>query len=266
MHDINAALTDVLQRLVHIEGKIDRLREEKQGQSAGYGGHPDQAFGPSTYAQHGDDLVLLNIFEAIGVDRPAYLDIGAHHPLNISNTALLYQRGCRGVNVEANPNLIGAFHAQRPEDLNLNCGVNDVSGKMTFYMIDKWSGRNSFDRQAVERFVEENPNFSITERISIPVVTVDELIAKHCQGRFPDLLSIDVEGLEGRILRSISYEKWAPKVICAETCRGGDEVDGQDLDQFLSQAGYFCMLKNRGNSFFVRTEYRQKISGKVDRP
>jgi hypothetical protein len=65
-------------------------------------GHRDQWFGGRTYAQHGDDLAVLNIFKRLGIERPSYLDVGAYHPFDLSNTALLYERGSRGINVEPN--------------------------------------------------------------------------------------------------------------------------------------------------------------------
>ncbi len=67
--------------------------------------HPDQRFGGVTHAQHGDDIIIRAVFDNLGIDNPSYLDIGAHHPTNISNTKLFYDAGSRGINVEANPNL-----------------------------------------------------------------------------------------------------------------------------------------------------------------
>lgn len=221
-----ALLREIRERLIHVEAKVDGLA----GGGAGtmppqglYQGHRDQLFGAATYAQHGDDLILLNLFDSLDIERPSYLDIGAHHPFHISNTALLYARGCRGINVDANPNLIAAFLVHRPEDINLNCGVSDTAGDMTFYMIDPTSGRNSFNREAVDEFVRQNPSFTVTEERSVPMRTVDDIVSAHCAAVFPDLLSLDVEGMEGRILRSIDYARSAPKVICVETCAFDDK-------------------------------------------
>jgi len=259
-------LRELRERLIHVEGKLDALRVASDGAVTlprEYAGHPDQVYGHITYAQHGDDLILLSIFDSIGMSHPSYLDIGAHHPFDISNTALLYARGSRGVNVEANPNLIDAFRIYRPDDINLNCGVAEVSGEMTFYMIDAHSGRNSFNRAAVEQFVKESPEFSIRERRNIQVCTVDDIIEKNCGGTFPDLLSIDVEGMEEGILKNISYDRWAPKVICAESCAMPGR-HGATMTGLLSSRGYFCLLKNRGNSFFVQNQYRALVTGCTD--
>src|SRR5215831_18702667 len=97
-----------------------------------YTGHPDQAFGHTTYSQCGEDLLVANIFTLIGIPTPSYLDVGAHHPLHVSNTALLYARGSRGINVEANPELIPAFHTLRPGDVTVNVGVGPQRGRLNF--------------------------------------------------------------------------------------------------------------------------------------
>src|SRR5690606_9910227 len=77
-----------------------------------YSGHPDQHYGHITYSQHGEDLLILNLFDQLQIKNPSYLDLGAHHPTDISNTKLLYDRGSRGVNIEANRHLIEAFYEQ----------------------------------------------------------------------------------------------------------------------------------------------------------
>ena len=87
--------------------KVSAPSQQRSGLGPwGFAGHPDQAFGPLTYAQFGEDLILANAFALRGIEKPSFLDIGAHHPVHCSNTALLYARGARGVCVEANPNLI----------------------------------------------------------------------------------------------------------------------------------------------------------------
>jgi len=222
--------------------------------------HPDQQFGCFSYAQHGDDLIVVAIFNSLGLKQPSYLDVGAHHPFNISNTALLYARGSRGVNIEANPNLVEAFKVHRPEDVTLNVGVSPESGPdLTFYMIDKWSGRNTFNQETAEEFVRAYPEFQITEQIQVPVVTVSDVVDQYFAGVFPDFLSIDVEGLDEPVLRSINYDKSSPKVICVETVGpDGARTDGA-LKEFLGGKGYFPLIRCGGNTIFVRECYRSLV-------
>lgn len=245
---------EVRLRLIHIEQKLDKLVLKGSASAATYAGSADQEFGFFTYSQHGEDLIIANVFKHIGVDRPSYLDIGAHHPLNISNTALFYQRGCRGVNVEANSNLIRAFTDLRPGDINLNVGVGVKPGSMTFYMIDDFSGRNTFDRGAAEAFVAAYPQHQITRAVEVPIITINQIVDEHCGGIFPDFLSIDVEGLDYDILESVDFNRGRPKVICAEVTSALGEKGG-DIAQILKGKGYFVCFRTTGNSIFIDREY-----------
>jgi len=223
--------------------------------------HPDQWFGCFSYSQHGEDLVILNVFYALGITRPTYLDIGAHHPINISNTALLYSRGSRGINVEANPNLIRTFHTLRPDDVTLNVGVSDTCGTMTFYMIDKFSGRNTFDKHAADMFVRENPQFSITETMEIPVTTLNTIVDRYAAGVFPAFLNIDVEGWDDRILRSADFRSSSPCVICVEALSAGeDKIDA--IADVLEPADYSPYCKMGANMIFVRRAFKKALLGR----
>lgn len=180
----------------------------------GYKGHRDQKYGHISYSQHGEDLFILNVFTLLGYDIKAvrYLDIGAHHPETISNTKLLYDRGARGVNVDANKKVIELFERDRPEDLNLCLGVGVTSGVKPFLMYDEYSGRNTFSPEEVERANIGRPIKRIED---VDVVTLRSLL-ELC-GPF-DFLSIDIEGLDYEVLRSVNPEIYdGVKVICVET-------------------------------------------------
>lgn len=246
MSDSDPRLEELRQRLIHVELKLDRLLGATAERAS-----PDQRFGATTYAQGGEDLIILNIFARLGIARPTWLDIGAHHPWRISNTALLYARGCRGVNVEANPHLFEAFLRERPEDVNLNLGASDVEGSMVFHMIDRQSGRNTLDAAEAERFVAAHAQFAITERVEIPVTTAACIVERHCRGRFPDLLSLDVEGHELAVLRGVDWSRPGPVLICAEA----NDADAETgLLGFLAARGYRRILVAGENSFLLRAD------------
>lgn len=209
-------------------------------------GHPHQWFGGQTYSQHGEDLILLCLFKQIGIARPSYLDIGAHHPFDISNTALFYERGSRGINVEANPHLIAAFRKYRPNDVNLNVGVGTEPGKGRFYLHSKRSGRNSFLRTEVEPL-------GIHSEMDVDVVTVMDIVDGHAGGVFPDILSIDVEGLDLAILKTVDYAR-GPKVVCMEVTKAAG--NGQEAIDVMAGNGYSPCFRAGSNMIFLREEYR----------
>jgi FkbM family methyltransferase len=220
-------------------------------------GQGGQAWGGVSYAQHGEDLIFLNIFDRIGVQNPSYLDIGAHHPVNISNTALLYNSGSRGVNVEANPDLFQNFVNDRSEDMNLNIGVTAQGGmRLPFYRVDNTSGRNSFDRGVVEDFVRENPQFKIQSVIEVPTTTINNIVEENCNGIYPDILSIDVEGLDLDILRSANFAKSKPTLICIET---GSQRE--NINSLLAKFDYNPYFLTVSNMIYLQIEVIKRLLG-----
>lgn len=218
--------------------------------------HPDQRFGGVTHAQHGDDLVIRAVFDNLGIDSPSYLDIGAHHPTNISNTKLFYDAGSCGINVEANPYLFQQFMVDRPRDINLNFGVGTESGFLDFYMVDEYSGRNSFDHATVEAFVNDYPEFSIREIRQLPVMTVAQVLSNRA---IPDFLTIDVEGLDYDILDSIDFERFPFKVICVEV-GGLDKFNYADaISKLLGENNYFPLIRCGANIIFVDNKYEHLV-------
>jgi len=198
--------------------------------------------------------MLVNLFQLMGIDKPRYLDLGAHHPFIISNTALLYERGSRGVNVDANPNLLAAFNLYRPEDVNLNVGVGLEEGEATFYMFSDSSGRNTMSKAETEMLAAQH-GMTVRKEIKVPVTTVAAIVEKHFGGYYPDLLMTDLEGLDYAVLKSTSFEKSAPKVIVSETRKG----DAGLVKQLMNERGYFVYCRMGENLFFVHNDFKTMV-------
>lgn len=172
-----------------------------------------------SYAQCGEDLIMDFLLQANGIEFPSYLDLGAHHPSYLSNTYTFYQRGCRGVNVEANPQLMPPFLKTRNRDINLNVGITDTRSAdgLDFYIMTAPT-MSTFSKAEAER-VQAESSIRISEVARIPTLTLQDLIDTHCQGRFPDILTCDIEGLDDLVIDSLHSftANVLPKVICLET-------------------------------------------------
>lgn len=209
--------------------------------------HADQYFGNITYSQHGEDLMLLNIFRHLGLQKPSYLDLGAHHPSIISNTKLLYERGSRGVNVEANPNLIAAFGKARPDDVNVHVGVGLARGSHPFYMYSDTSGRNTFSTTEVANTAHE---MAVQTEIKVPVITIDEIVERFCNGRYPLFLSCDIEGLDFEVLKSAKFGM-TPIVICVEVRLN----ETKKMTDMMTEKGYSPYVRMGENIIYIRDEW-----------
>jgi FkbM family methyltransferase len=215
--------------------------------------HPHQWFGGRTYAQHGDDLAVLNIFHRLRIEHPSYLDVGAYHPFDLSNTALLYERGSRGINIEPNEAQHALFLKHRPEDTNLCVGVAPVSGRLPFHHVAADPGRFTFD-------VATAVTLGIVRSVEVPVLTLNSIVAHHCGGQWPDLLSIDVEGMDVEVLRAADFGASGPRVVIVEAdCGGGDT--SAELAALMAAKGYIPHSWCGSNLIFVRAADQALVWG-----
>lgn len=215
--------------------------------------HPDQRWGGVSYAQHGDDFMILSIFGELGIDKPSYLDIGAHHPINISNTYALYLRGSVGISVDANPNVSALFVKYRPCDMFINVGVSHIAGKQTFYMLDSMSGLNTFSEDSAKTNWPNRMGLrSCVEEKEIECLTLNEIVDTYCDGVFPDFLNIDIEGLDLEVIQQASFSKSRPKLIVVEVRK----FDTYAANYVLTKQGYYFYCRMGENCFYIDTNYK----------
>jgi len=75
-----------------------------------------------SYSQHGEDVHILKLIDTLNINkqRDIYIDVGANHPMDLSNTYLFYRKGYRGVAIEPNKELINLFKVFRKRDIAIN--------------------------------------------------------------------------------------------------------------------------------------------------
>jgi len=206
----------------------------------------------ASYSQSGEDLIVKFVFNSLGIKKPSYLDIGAHQPYYISNTALLYQNGSRGINIEPDPSLFALINRARRKDVNLNCGVGDIEGVMDFYVINT-STLNTFSKVEAESYSKQG-DYKVIKTIPVLVKTLDSILNEHFNRKFPDFLSLDVEGMDEAIIKSIDYKSSCPTVICIETIsfsNSGNGVKNNSIVDFLESRGYMVYADTHINTIFV---------------
>ena len=210
---------------------------------------PQSLPGKLSYAQQGEDIALWQILSwVLGIERPTYMDVGAHHPVLNNNTFYFYERGSRGVLVEPNPALHGVLEQVRPRDVLVRAGIGFAAqAEADFYIIggSEDAQLNTFSPQQAEALVtRSNGRYRIERVMKIPLLGVNELMRKHWNGP-PNLLSLDTEGLDLAILRSLDFERLRPDVVCVETFEAGGLRVTPEIIQLMAQKGY----EARGGSF-----------------
>lgn len=201
-----------------------------------------------SYSQAGEDLIIDFIFKAIGRTNIHYVDIGAHEPIYLSNTYLFYEKGNRGVLIDASIECCRRSAIARPEDIIQNIGVTGKDASvLDFYIMDPPT-LNTFSKEEASLCGHE-----IKEILRIKVENINTIL-----GNLPfkqiDLLSLDVEGLDEEIIHSMNFEKFRPTVICLETITYSKNRDGKKKVELINTVvanDYVLFADTYINTIFV---------------
>ncbi len=213
----------------------------------------------SSFSQSGEDLIVKYVFDCLGMQKPSYLDIGAHHPYYLSNTALFYRNGSRGINVEPDPELFKEFLAHRKDDINLNIGIGNKNDEMDFYIISSPT-LNTFSKEEALKYSCEG-DYSIQRIEKIKVRTLGNILDEFCGGTFPQFLSIDAEGVDELIVKQIDFAQNFPIIICIETISFSTSGNGKkniSLIDYIGAQGYLPYADTNINTIFVKRDFWQK--------
>lgn len=203
-----------------------------------------------SFSQFGEDLVVSGLFAALKIPKPSYLDIGAWEPIQSNNTYLLYHQGGRGVLVEPNPAYTAKLRRKRPGDVTLQAGIGlDDTAEMDFYMLSD-DQLNTFDKAQVELLLATS-NVKLERTVKTPMLNINRVMAEHFGGKAPDYLSIDVEGLDLAILKTLDFDRYRPKLICAETVITGTLKHNAETPEFLATKGYVIRGGTHPNTVFL---------------
>lgn len=204
------------------------------------------------YSQFGEDVVIVSLF---GPHRGFYVDVGANHPKRYSNTALLYERGWKGMNIDPNKQAISLFKKIRPHDINIHAGVGVNSDTAVYYRFSDPAVNTFSDKSAEEmrkkHWLVELPSVKVSIR---PLK--DILFENLPKDISIDFLNIDVEGFDFEVLQSNDWNLFHPKVIAVED-HGFDSEDPSKspVHKFLIDKQYKFIIRMGPTSIF----YDEKV-------
>ncbi len=205
----------------------------------------------NTYSQAGEDAILAFLFSSMN-KSPTYLDLGTNSPDWGNNTYIFYTWGSRGVLVEADRSLISKIEKVRPDDKVLNVGVSIYNQKSADFYIFSETSLNTFNKAEAE-MREKIGKAKITKVVQVQLMSINDIISENFES-YPDLMSIDIEGLDFEVLQFLDFEKFPIPVICAETCTYSENhIKHKDkrIEHLLLEKGYFIYGDTYVNTIFV---------------
>lgn len=177
------------------------------------------------FSQSGEDIQIYNILRP-DLRKGVYVDVGSFHPTHLSNTHLLYMNGWKGLNIDADPGSMVPFKKIRPRDINVEMGVSDKEELLSFYRHPS-KAMSSFE-------VTE----AAVEKVELRTKPLNQLLKESHLTRI-DVLTVDAEGFDYKILQAFDFEKYAPTLVVVEqVCNDIEDVLQTELYQLLKKNNY----------------------------
>jgi len=161
------------------------------------------------FSQFAEDISIERLFPKR--HKGIFIDVGCFHPIKYNNTWKLYKSGWRGINVDIDPIKIDAFKMVRAKDFNVACAVSSKSGFVEYFS----NGFYSLTTTLSEDFSKHRHNYTTK---SSKCETLDSIIQRSpYSNKQIDFISIDAEGHDLEILKSLNLNKYNPSVIAIES-------------------------------------------------
>jgi len=207
----------------------------------------------SQYKQ--DQYLEQQVFK--GFKNGVFVDVGAHDGITINNTLFFEQQhNWSGINVEPLPSVYEKLVKNRPNCVNLNYAVSSTTGTADFVCNEGYtemlSGLASqYDpRHHARREQENRKKGSTTKIIQVQTKTLEEIFETH-DIRHVHYLSIDVEGAELEVIRSIQFDKVYIDVIEFES---NYSDTARPIIEYLQTKGYQLLGKKHPDVFMIHKD------------
>ena len=177
-----------------------------------------------------EDLEILKYFK--GKKNGFYVDVGCYHPIHRNNTYLLYKLDWRGINIDISEFSIDLFNYLRPDDLNYNFAISNKNEILKMYYQKELSQLSTIEKEQANKVFQGD----IKEK-KIQAFTLNEILAKNKYKNYEiDLLNIDVEGADLKVIEGLSFDKFMPKLICVEIHE--NKIKESKIFKFLNNKNY----------------------------
>lgn len=185
------------------------------------------------YSQFGEDKWLIE--NKIVPEKGFFLDLGAGHWQNLSNTYCFEEHGWEGICVDA--------------DIRQLSGLIEHRKNVVFGVIDTCGGLGNFYMN------NDTPDISTTisarneKQITMAHFDIKDLIV-HFDIKKVDLLSIDIEGMECPVLLKMFDLNLFPEIIIVEYMTSGKDYS-ENIKQIMGKR-YSLIHKTEANFIYKK--------------
>lgn len=194
------------------------------------------------YSQNSEELFILDYFKNKSTGK--FIDIGAFHSTQLSNTRALYECGWKGILVEPAPhNFQGIFDSYKDDEQMtvLNVAIGATTGEIDFYECE--DAVSTSEEEHMQKWADAGVPFN---KIKVPQLSVEafmNMYAKDC-----DFLSIDTESTNIIVFRNVPSWVWEQiSMLCIE-----HDTYQQEIEETLKPFGFETLYMNAENIILAR--------------
>lgn len=207
------------------------------------------------FSQNGEDLIIKDYFDKIGIVQGVLLDIGANDGVTFSNSKLFIDNGWQGHLIEPSSvfEQLSDLHKENENVFFYNFGIGQTDAQVKFYESGSVLGHKK-DSNLVSSAIPTERWRKETTFIEkeVPFLSFETFLDFAFKGTTPifDLISIDAEGFDWEILQQIDLDLHETKCVCVEF--NGNNFFDLLMTKYCNNFGLYEEARNEENIIFVR--------------
>lgn len=228
------------------------------------------------YSQNFEDLYLYRLFS--GVDKGFYIDAGAWLPRADNVTAIFYDQGWRGINIEPIKEVFDILSSERIHDINLCLAVVDDPSVQAIPMMVAGDDPTDWGHHHL-LLTEQADSPSIFDshttaaRRDVATSTLREIIEKYAASQQINFLKLDVEGYEHKALLGLDIKSLLPhqmpQVILLEATIPGTRLSAPHRKQcreHLLDNSYLFLFHDGLNDYYCLSGFYDDFAPRMIPP
>jgi len=204
------------------------------------------------YSQFGEDAILSKYFPE---SKGFYLDIGSGDPVRGSNTFFLYKKGWNGILIDPLTRNIFSSKIIRRKDKIIQGLVGATNKSYLFYEMFPYE-YSTTNNEIVKNLINKG-KAKLVKKVQLNTFSVSELNLNINLDQ-PSLLSVDCEGLDLEVLKTIDLKTIKFRVICAEDLDFNPMSKTSEINQYLNKNGYEIVDRAGPSSIYVKSSWLQE--------
>ena len=201
------------------------------------------------YSQFGEDTILQKYLQE---DKGFYLDIGSGDPVRGSNTFFLYKKGWSGILIDPLTRNMFSSKVIRRKDKIIQGLVGATNKSYLFYEMYPYE-YSTTNNEIVKNLIS-NKKAKLVKKVQLNTFSVSELNLNIDLDQ-PSLLSVDCEGFDLEVLKTIDLKTAKFRVICVEDFEFNPVSKSSTINHYLIENGYEIVDRTGPSSIYVKSSW-----------